>query len=272
MHFGVAVYQEPLGDVQRVAGRQRRDELLLLALVVQHRNLGALGRPKLLPVRRIADRNRERRLQDGGGGADNAHAPASELPQRGGKALGGAGHRGAVAPAAVHRRKAVEQVRARHADMREADGTVVHAIEADLVAAVPDLAARHDIACVITDLRDDGVNTMVVQPTAAVRLGNLEAGKHGSKLSVAGSVANPPLDGALVGRVDDPLVGGDVQDGLRLQAGHVAAVVELRHGEAAGRAERVDVVEELRAVALRAQVHHAAAPQRELHAHLDCQG
>ena len=54
-----------------------------------------------------------------------------------------------------------------------------------------------------------------------------------------------------------------------LQAGNVGAVVQLGHREAAGRPESVNVIKELAAVALGAQVHDAAAPERVLHAHLD---
>ena len=69
----------------------------------------------------------------------------------------------------------------------------------------------------------------VVGQVAAVRaaplfLRDLEAGKDGGGLPVLGGVADPPLEGAVVGRRDHPLVAFDVEDGLRLQPRHVASV------------------------------------------------
>ena len=42
-----------------------------------------------------------------------------------------------------------------------------------------------------------------------------------------------PLQGAIIGRVDDPLISGDIQNSLSLQGGHIAAMMQLCHCEAA---------------------------------------
>lgn len=138
------------GKVQRVRGRQHGHQLLLLAGIVQHADLRRVRRPKLLPRRAVAHRDRHRalrgaaparrraragprrsiawaapaHLEHGERGAGEPDAPAGQLAERGGKAprrrVGAA-----VLPGAVHARKAVQQVLARHA----------HVVEAELRAA-----------------------------------------------------------------------------------------------------------------------------------------
>ena len=97
-------------------------------------------------------------------------------------------------------------------DVGELEGTVVDAVEADLVAAVADLDPRErHIGGEVAKGDDEGVNPMV-------DMREKEPRKDGSEFSVECCVAYPPLDGAVVGRVDNELVGGGVKGSCCLQS------------------------------------------------------
>jgi len=73
---GPALPTPHLCELQRVGGGQQRDQLGLLALVVQHRHLGGVGGPKLLPPRVVADGDGDGALEDAHAAAGEAHAAA----------------------------------------------------------------------------------------------------------------------------------------------------------------------------------------------------
>ncbi len=49
----ILCHEHTASEVQAVAGGQQGQQLLALALIIQHRNLGCLRRPKLLPLRAV---------------------------------------------------------------------------------------------------------------------------------------------------------------------------------------------------------------------------
>ena len=73
-------------------------------------------------------------LQHSKRSSGEADPSTGQLPERGCKALAGAGKRAAVLAAAIDGGKAVEQVAAGHADVAELDSAIVHAIQAHLQA------------------------------------------------------------------------------------------------------------------------------------------
>lgn len=71
-------------------------------------------------------------LQDTQRASHESDTPTSELSERGCKSLPRAWQGAAVAAAFVDAGKAVQQVVARHTDVREADGAIVDTIQPDL--------------------------------------------------------------------------------------------------------------------------------------------
>ncbi|KFM28972.1 hypothetical protein F751_6491 [Auxenochlorella protothecoides] len=269
LHLHVLVHQRVLGEGQRVGGGQRGQQAQLLGGVVQYRHLRRCAPgAKLLALRGVADGDGQPALEHAQAAGGETHAPTGQLPQRGRKALGRGGHGRGVPPRAVHAGEAVQQCAARHAYMREPDGAVVHAVEAHLVAAILNVHARSQAPRRGAQRHHKGVHAVVVQLAAAGGRRDLEAREDRGGQTVLRRVPDPPLERAVVGGMDDPLVGLDVQHCLGLQRRHVRAVAQLGHGEAAGEVEAVDGVEVAAAVLLRAQVQHAAAPQAVLHPHL----
>jgi hypothetical protein len=132
LRLGVLRDQQPLGEVERVGRGQHRHQLQLLRGVVEDSDLGRVGRAELGAERAVADRDRDRALEDADRGGGEAHAPAGELAERGREAAAGRRERRGVAPVRVDGGKAVEEVAARDARAREANRAVVDAVEADL--------------------------------------------------------------------------------------------------------------------------------------------
>mmetsp|Transcript_21822 Transcript_21822/g.60471 ORF Transcript_21822/g.60471 Transcript_21822/m.60471 type:complete len:226 (-) Transcript_21822:575-1252(-) len=206
LHLAVAVHQQLLGKVQAVAGGQHGDEALLGALVIQYSHLLRVRRPKLLPLCAVPDGDAQRPLQSSHGATAQPHSPACELAQRGSKPAALACQWRAVPATLVHASKPVQQIDPGDADVCEADGTVVHTIQADLVAAVMDLHSRQELASIIAQGHDECVHTMVHQSSSSVGVWHFQPGKHSGHLPILCSIPNPPLNGALVRCVDYPLV------------------------------------------------------------------
>ena len=132
LRLGVFRDEQPLGEVERVGRREHRHELQLLRGVVEHRDLGRVGRAELGAQRAVAHRDGHRALEDADRGGGEPDAPAGQLAERGREAAAGRRERRGVAPVRVDGGKAVEEVAARDARAREADRAVVDAVEADL--------------------------------------------------------------------------------------------------------------------------------------------
>ena len=65
-------------------------------------------------------------------------------------------------------------------------------------------------------------------PTHATYMGHAEAARIACGLG-----EDSPLQGAIIGRIDDPLISGNIQNSLCLQGGHIAAMMQLCHSKAA---------------------------------------
>lgn len=63
LSFLILGNQNPSGEMQGITGGQQRKQLLPLALIVQHRDLGRLWRAKLLPLRIVSERYCDGTLQ-----------------------------------------------------------------------------------------------------------------------------------------------------------------------------------------------------------------
>ena len=169
---------------------------------------------------------------DGGadlGGADGAgpdrDTPRHQGAEHGEEALVGAGDRRFVAAVLGDRGEAAEQVVARDPDLVEPDAPVVHAVEAELVAAVAEPDAGHRPAALVADRHHDRVDAVLFVADPQLR-------EHGGHPGVGGGVADPLLAGALVRGVDHDRVAVRVVGRGGPEAHHVRAVAELGHGEA----------------------------------------
>ena len=270
LHLGVEPREPPRRKVRPVGGAEQRHQLLLLRGVVEDGDLGPARRAELRARRGVAHGDGDRALEHRERRARQPHAPPRQLPQRRRKALARR-EVGVVFPAPLDAREAVEEVLPRHARAAEPEGPVVDALQADLVPAVDDLDAGQAVAGprpAVAQRHDERVHA-VVRRRPPARARDLEAREDRGGLPVLGGVADPPLERAVVGRRHDPLVARDVEQGLGLQARHVAPVAQLGHREAAREPERVDVVVVPAAVLLGAQGEHGAPPERVLHAGLD---
>ena len=159
---------------------------------------------------------------------------------------------------------AVEQVRARHADVREVEPAVVDAVEPALEPVVLAADAREEAALRVAERHVERVHAVV----DALRD---ELGEDDRRGAVDGRVAEVVLPRGAERRVDHELLRRLVVRGGRADRGDIRAVARLGHRECAGDLERHDVGEELVVVVLGAEVQHRGAEQAPLHARLDLQ-
>ena len=245
-------------------GDQREQAALVLVVVQQHRLLLALDRGELTALRGVGQgdvqpgaRGDDRRTVEGDAALDQRAEHREEAAARG---LDGGG----VGAVLGHMAVAVEQVLARHAHVVEVQAAVVDAVETALVAVVLAADAGQELALVIAQRHEQGVDPVV----HAV---DDQLGEHDGRAAVQSGVAQVVLPGPAVGRVDLELLRAGVEGGGGGDRGHIRAVAGLRHGEGARDLQGPDVLEPALVVLLGAQVHDGGAEQAPLHARLDLQ-
>jgi hypothetical protein len=100
--------------------------------------------------------------------------------------------------------KAVQQMLARDADAMEGNRAIVYAVQADLVAAVPDLHPLTCRAIWVADLADECMHTMVFIATRGMLchfVGNAQSSKHSCPLPVLCCISYPPACSQVMIRV-----------------------------------------------------------------------
>ena len=234
-------------------------------VVEQEDLLLGVGATELAAAKGVANRDRQRRL----GRADRRAADAHPALDQ------GAEHR-EEAPVAVldlahvlalgrDLGVAVEQGVALDPDRVEPDLAVVDAVEADLRAVVGDPHAVDDVALLVPQGNEQGVDPLALAADDQLR-------EDRGHPPVAGGVADVVLAVLLARRVDHelPRVGVVGRRGPHLL--DVGAVAALAHREAARQLERGDLRQVPLVVLAGAEVEDRAAEEAELHADLDEQG
>ena len=257
--------QARLRRVQDVRGRDQRKQAVLVGGVVEEQHLLLASRSGELPAGQpVLHCDGERDLADGHAGPRDADPPLDERAEHGEEAAGGRLDGAGVGPVGGDLGETVEQVAPRHPHLVEHQQPVVDAVQPHLQAVADRRDTGQQRTGGVAQRHDDRVYA------ALLALGGELAEDH-RRPPVPSRVADPVLGGRRVGGVHDDLVGLRIMHRGRPHPGHVAAVRDLAHREAAGQAEVQGRSQELLVLPLGTQLQQSAGEQAVLHTHLDQQ-